>query len=199
MLDDINQKTRYHTVLDQGWHSTAGRDPGFVRWTGKSVRSCKCNSHHHLRFLTVVMQVDRQKVLSKGKDVAGELLISLQVYKSTADGPGARKFYTELTTPLPGWDGQIRDLVLKKKLVSMIGKWEIRFWLLYSHERFSSSQERLLSMMRSNSKNTLWRLLGSLKVSSIANCKQGRSLSKVVGGKKKLYLYFRSAISCIHY
>ncbi|KAE9403756.1 dipeptidyl-peptidase III [Gymnopus androsaceus JB14] len=64
----------------------------------------------------VYVRVDREKVLSHGKDVAGELLISLQVYKSTADGPGARKFYTELTTPLPGWDGEIRDLVLKKKL-----------------------------------------------------------------------------------
>lgn len=132
------------------------------------------------------MQVDRQKVLTKGKDVVGELLISLQVYKSTADGPGARKFYTELTTPLPGWDGQIRDLVLKKKLVSMIGKSEIRFWLLYSHERSSSSQEQLLlMMMKSNSKNTLWRLLGSLRVSSIANCEQRRPLSSKIAGNKR--------------
>ena len=35
--------------------------------------------------------------------------------KSIADGAGARAFYTELTTPLPGWEGEIRDLVLKKK------------------------------------------------------------------------------------
>ncbi|KIK54670.1 hypothetical protein GYMLUDRAFT_48591 [Collybiopsis luxurians FD-317 M1] len=62
------------------------------------------------------IRVDRDQVLSRGKDVVGGLLVSLQVYKSTADGAGARKFYTELTTPLPGWDGEIRDLVLKKKL-----------------------------------------------------------------------------------
>ena len=47
----------------------------------------------------------------------GKLLVELQVRKSTADGAGARDYYTKLTTPLPGWDGEIRDLVLKKKLV----------------------------------------------------------------------------------
>jgi len=57
-------------------------------------------------------------VLSRGKDVVGKLLVDLQVRKSTADGPGARKFYTQLTTPLPGWDKEIRDVVLKKKTVS---------------------------------------------------------------------------------
>ncbi|KAI0371497.1 aflatoxin-detoxifizyme [Pilatotrama ljubarskyi] len=62
------------------------------------------------------VRVDREKVLKEGKDVAGKLLVELQVRKSTADGPGARAFYTELTTPLPGWDGEIRDLVLRKKL-----------------------------------------------------------------------------------
>ena len=63
------------------------------------------------------MQVDREKVLSHGKEVAGKLLIDLQVRKSTADGAGARKFYAELTTPFPGWDGEIRDIVLLKKQV----------------------------------------------------------------------------------
>ena len=65
-----------------------------------------------------IWQVDRQKVLSHGREAAGKLLIDLQVRKSTADGAGARAFYTELTTPLPGWEGEIRDIVLKKKLVS---------------------------------------------------------------------------------
>ncbi|KAJ3789360.1 aflatoxin-detoxifizyme [Lentinula aff. detonsa] len=64
----------------------------------------------------VYVRVNRDEVLAAGKDVVGKLLVSLQVYKSTADGAGARKFYTELTTPLPGWDREIRDLVLKKKL-----------------------------------------------------------------------------------
>ncbi|KAF5392065.1 hypothetical protein D9757_003299 [Collybiopsis confluens] len=68
------------------------------------------------RLENLYIRVDRDQVLSRGKDVAGELLVSLQVYKSTADGAGARKFYKELTTPLPGWDGEIRDLVLRKKL-----------------------------------------------------------------------------------
>lgn len=63
-------------------------------------------------------QVDREKVLSRGKEVVGKLLVDLQVRKSTADGAGARKFYTQLTTPLPGWDKDIRDVVFKKKTVS---------------------------------------------------------------------------------
>ncbi|KAI0302020.1 aflatoxin-detoxifizyme [Russula brevipes] len=61
------------------------------------------------------IRVDREKVLSLGKEVVGKLLIDLQVRKSTADGPGARQFYTQLTTPLPGWDKDIRDVVLRKK------------------------------------------------------------------------------------
>lgn len=69
--------------------------------------------------LTLQPQLDREKVLTKGKEVTGRLLIELQVRKSTADGKGAREFYTELTRPLPGWEGEIRDLVLKKKLVGV--------------------------------------------------------------------------------
>jgi dipeptidyl-peptidase-3 len=59
-------------------------------------------------------------VLSHGKEVVGKLLVELQVRKSTADGPGARQFYTQLTTPLPGWDENIRNVVLKKKMVSYL-------------------------------------------------------------------------------
>ncbi|KAH9043246.1 aflatoxin-detoxifizyme [Lactarius pseudohatsudake] len=62
------------------------------------------------------IRVDREKVLSQGKEVVGTLLVDLQVRKSTADGAGARQFYTQLTTPLPGWDKDIRDIVLKKKV-----------------------------------------------------------------------------------
>ncbi|KAJ8589717.1 dipeptidyl-peptidase III [Rhizopogon salebrosus TDB-379] len=62
------------------------------------------------------IRLDRQKCLTHGQEVAGKLLIDLQVRKSTADGAGARDFYTKLTTPLPGWEGEIRDVVLKKKL-----------------------------------------------------------------------------------
>jgi len=54
-------------------------------------------------------------VLKTGRDVVGTLLVDLQVRKSTADGAGAREFYTDLTTPLAGWDGEIRDVVLAKK------------------------------------------------------------------------------------
>ncbi|TFK76453.1 aflatoxin-detoxifizyme [Pluteus cervinus] len=62
------------------------------------------------------VRVDRARVLSEGREVAGKLLVELQVRKSTADGPGSREYYTNLTKPLDGWEGEIRDLVLRKKL-----------------------------------------------------------------------------------
>ncbi|KAI6040659.1 peptidase family M49-domain-containing protein [Pisolithus marmoratus] len=63
----------------------------------------------------IYARVDREKVLREGQSIMAKLLLELQVRKSTADGPGARAFYTELTTPLPGWTGEIRDVVLKLK------------------------------------------------------------------------------------
>lgn len=85
-------------------------------------------------------QLDRNKVLTKGKEVTGRLLIELQVRKSTADGKGAKEFYTGLTKPFPGWEGEIRDLVLKKKLVGVsFGA------LLILTERFSCSLGKFLS------------------------------------------------------
>ncbi|KAG9105042.1 hypothetical protein FRC06_000015 [Ceratobasidium sp. 370] len=59
--------------------------------------------------------LDRAKVLKDGHAAIGRLLVDLQVRKSTADGEGAREFYEKLTTPRPGWAGEIRDVVLAKK------------------------------------------------------------------------------------
>ena len=61
--------------------------------------------------------MDRERILSHGQQSVGKLLIDLQVRKSTADGEGARDYYEKLTNPLPGWDGELRDLVLAKKQV----------------------------------------------------------------------------------
>ncbi|KAG8859362.1 hypothetical protein FRB96_004577 [Tulasnella sp. 330] len=61
------------------------------------------------------IRVDRETVLKRGREVVGKLLIDLQVRKSTADGEGATTFYTELTNPKEGWEGELRDLVLRKK------------------------------------------------------------------------------------
>jgi dipeptidyl-peptidase-3 len=66
------------------------------------------------------IRLDKNKVLTEGKRVMGKLLVQLQVRKSTADGKGAKEFYTELTKPPPEWEGEIRDLVLKKKLARKI-------------------------------------------------------------------------------
>lgn len=54
-------------------------------------------------------------MLTQGQSIVAKLLLELQVRKSTADGRGARAFYTELTTPPPGWIGEVRDVVLKMK------------------------------------------------------------------------------------
>ncbi|KAG8958231.1 hypothetical protein FRC00_002926 [Tulasnella sp. 408] len=61
------------------------------------------------------IRVDREKVLKEGKDTVAKLLVDLQVRKSTADGDGARSFYTDLTKPPSEWEGELRDLVLRKK------------------------------------------------------------------------------------
>ncbi|KAF7322971.1 Dipeptidyl peptidase 3 [Mycena chlorophos] len=67
------------------------------------------------------VRVDRDRVLSEGKTVMGKLLVDLQVRKSTADGAGARTFYTELTTPTDILSApEVRDLVIKKKLARKI-------------------------------------------------------------------------------
>ena len=73
----------------------------------------------HTMLVTVdhLTQVDRSLVLSKGKEVVAKLLIELQVRKSTADAIGSREFYNNLTEPIQGWEGEIRDIVLRKKLV----------------------------------------------------------------------------------
>jgi dipeptidyl-peptidase III len=45
----------------------------------------------------------------------GDLLINLQVRKSTADAEGAKTFYEDLTEPIDEWTRELRQLVLFKK------------------------------------------------------------------------------------
>ncbi|KAJ7063296.1 aflatoxin-detoxifizyme [Mycena amicta] len=66
------------------------------------------------------VRVDRERVLAEGKQVMASLLIELQVRKSTADGTGARQYYTDLTTPMDVFTSEVRDLVLEKKLARKI-------------------------------------------------------------------------------
>ncbi|KAF9464691.1 aflatoxin-detoxifizyme [Collybia nuda] len=68
------------------------------------------------RLENLYVRVDRVKILTEGKDIVGKLLVELQVLKATADGPGSKDFYTKLTKPIAGWEGEIRDVVLQKKL-----------------------------------------------------------------------------------
>ncbi|KAJ7109371.1 aflatoxin-detoxifizyme [Mycena epipterygia] len=66
------------------------------------------------------VRVDRSRALSEGKTVMAKLLVELQVRKSTADGAGARQYYTDLTTPMAVFTPELRNLVLKKKLARKI-------------------------------------------------------------------------------
>ncbi|KAL7412532.1 aflatoxin-detoxifizyme [Mrakia frigida] len=66
------------------------------------------------------IRVDKEKVLTQGRACTGKLLVDLQVRKCMADGEGAREFYAKLTDPLPGWDTELRDLVIEKKAARKI-------------------------------------------------------------------------------
>jgi hypothetical protein len=111
--------------------------------------------------------VDRAKVLSNGREVAGKLLVELQVRKSTADGAGAREFYTKLTDPLPHWEGDIRELVLKKKQVCNVkitvacGK----MIFMHSREKFLCNQTPSSLMAKCDSRNIRSPQLVQLRVS----------------------------------
>ena len=70
------------------------------------------------------LQVDRQAVLTKGKEVMADLLINLQVRKSTADAAGSKAFYEDLTEPIDGWTTELRQLVLFKKQASLLQRYQ---------------------------------------------------------------------------
>jgi len=57
-------------------------------------------------------RVDRQAVLSRSKEVMGQLLLEIQTRKSTGDREGAEKFYKKLTKPSQEWIEELRPLVL---------------------------------------------------------------------------------------
>lgn len=95
------------------------------------------------------------------------LIYVCPVRKSTADGAGAREFYTALTKPIEGWEGEIRDLVLKKRLVSCTESSGRTFNdCCGSLGRLLCSQTLSSSMMKCNWKSTSLQQLVSLKASS---------------------------------
>jgi len=65
-------------------------------------------------------KINRNIVTTSGHEAVGQLLVELQVRKATADAAGATEFYTELTTPPDDWTGDLRELVLNKKQVSLL-------------------------------------------------------------------------------
>lgn len=100
--------------------------------------------------LRILSQVDRAKVLAEGKDVVGKLLVELQVLKGTADGPGAKEFYNKLTKPIAGWEGEIRDVVLQKKLVRISNFVRADSHFFFSPGRSLSNQTPKSLTARSN-------------------------------------------------
>lgn len=113
-----SSQTRHHPISDQLWCRSTARGARRKWQIGEPLRSSAYNMQlYNSVMLTRFLQVDRAKVLAEGKDVVGKLLVELQVLKSTADGPGSKEFYNKLTKPIAGWEGEIRDIVLQKKLV----------------------------------------------------------------------------------
>ena len=73
-----------------------------------------CYSKYDLSDL--VVQVDRNKILTQGRPVLAKFLQKLHIYKCTADVEAGSKFYEEITEVQDFWATKVRQQVLKKKL-----------------------------------------------------------------------------------
>jgi len=60
--------------------------------------------------------LDRSKILSHGRPAVEALLQKLHVYKSTADVEAGTKLYDDITHVDEWWGGQVRPVVLDKKI-----------------------------------------------------------------------------------
>ncbi|KPV75592.1 uncharacterized protein RHOBADRAFT_26952 [Rhodotorula graminis WP1] len=90
---------------------------GILRWLVQhGIASVDFVRDGEGRLVDAHAKIDREACLAKGKEVMGKLLLEIQVRKSTGDGPGATKFYKELTKPDQVWVDELRPLVLAKKL-----------------------------------------------------------------------------------
>ncbi|BGP40068.1 hypothetical protein JCM10449v2_004026 [Rhodotorula kratochvilovae] len=90
---------------------------GILRWLVRhGIASVEFVRDAQGKLVDAFAKVDREQCLARGKEVMGRLLLEIQVRKSTGDGPGATKFYKDLTKPDQQWVDELRPLVLAKKL-----------------------------------------------------------------------------------
>lgn len=111
---------------------------GITQWLiDHKIASVELKHDADGKLVDAYARVDREKVLEKGQEVMGELLVNLQVLKSTGDGEGANgssppfssspcdrilipptptAFYIKLTSPYDSWVSELRPLVFAKKL-----------------------------------------------------------------------------------
>jgi hypothetical protein len=129
----------------------------------------------HGTLVDAFVRVDRAKVLGEGRAAVGKLLVDLQVRKSTADGAGAREFYTNLTRPIPDFDAELRELVLRKKQVRLCvrvgrGARALTATRSGSRARSSCSRTRSSRAARSCSASTRSRPRARSRASSSGEC-----------------------------
>ncbi|KAH8915505.1 aflatoxin-detoxifizyme [Atractiella rhizophila] len=89
---------------------------GILKWMhSKGIVNLEEKHDADGTLIDVYIRIDRENLKKNGQKVAGDLLLLLGIYKSTAD-PTAKSFYHNLTTPHEKWQTELRDLVLKKKV-----------------------------------------------------------------------------------
>ncbi|SCV74412.1 BQ2448_6844 [Microbotryum intermedium] len=89
---------------------------GITNWLMKhGIVSLEKKLDEQGQLVDAFARVNREACLGKGKKVMGDLLLHLQILKSTGDGPGATSFFKKLTTPSRAWIDELRPLVLSSK------------------------------------------------------------------------------------
>ena len=111
----------------------------------EQIRSPSPSSSSPSTLQNLYIRVDRSKVLSSGRAVAAQLLTSLQVFKSTADGAGAPtlalqhtrtlKMSDEVLSVRGSPDGRLLCVALLDATVKVFYADSLKFFLsLYGHK-----------------------------------------------------------------
>jgi dipeptidyl-peptidase III len=74
---------------------------------------------HDVDAKTLLVKVDRSKILSHGRPAIGDLLLKLHIYRCTADVDSCKAFYEELTR-VEGVFLEWRSIVMAKKSLRQI-------------------------------------------------------------------------------
>lgn len=64
---------------------------------------------------SLILELDRPKILSHGLPEMTKFLLAIQTYKATADAATGVAFYDKVTSVSEEWGSKYRDIVLKEK------------------------------------------------------------------------------------